>query len=264
MSDFLMRMVSRAAGVSPTVAPRLAFRIATREQDSALPPSSFESRFAGNNVYSDTISPRASSTPFEMDDFRRSDVESSVERSRETPQHLPHSTHFASVRGDASFYDSRTEDVAASELSRMPGDEILQSILVPNRMNVQPENESLNFTARKHTLSDPGKLPITDPLQERIESPAYQSRAESMEENSTNDMAARGRVRNTTRTTNSRQRTPSPESDPVEVKIGRVEVIMENPAPPLPTRPSPSRGFDDYAALRRYSPQAWNRWTRSR
>jgi hypothetical protein len=276
MSDFLMRMASRAAGVSPTVAPRLPFRIAhsaTRQQDSAPRPSNFESQFASNNTYSDTASPRVSSTSFEMDAFRRSEAESSVDRSpRETQQHLP-------------LYDRRSEDTAASDVSTAARDQILpQPILVRSRMHVQPENESLDFTARTHTLPDSGKPLITNPSQisetgrERSESPDYQSRAQSMDENAIDNVAAIGRVaqsfmsepaanlpaRNTAGAANSRQRTPSPEPAPVEVKIGRVEVIMENPAPPMPTRPSPPHGFDDYAALRRYSPQAWNRWTRNR
>jgi hypothetical protein len=275
MSDFLMRMVSRAGGVSPTVAPRLPFRIAysaTRQQHNAPRPSNFEFQFASDNAYSDTASPHVSSTSFEMDAFRRNEVESSVERSpRETQQHLPLSPHLASVRGNASLYDRRTEDAAASDVSGAARDEISpQPVLVRSQMNVQPENESPDFTARTSTLPNLEKPLITNPPQisepgrERTESPAYQSRAERMDENAINDVGARGRARNTARLSNSRQRTPSPEPDPVEVKIGRVEVIMENPAPPLPTRHSPPRGFNDYAALRRYSPQAWNRWPRNR
>jgi hypothetical protein len=59
---------------------------------------------------------------------------------------------------------------------------------------------------------------------------------------------------------NPRRREARDLEPPVEVKIGRVEVTFDSPPPPAPIRPPISRGFDDYAALRRYSPQAWNRW----
>ncbi len=47
---------------------------------------------------------------------------------------------------------------------------------------------------------------------------------------------------------------------PVEVKIGRVEVSFDSPPQSAAMRPPAPRGFGDYTPLRRYSPQAWNRW----
>jgi hypothetical protein len=267
MSDFLMRMVSRAAGLSPTITPRLAYNIVhsvTRPQNRMSHPSNIDGLISSHNSYSLNTPSRVSSGPsFEMDALGHSEVESSVAR---LPHDLPRWPQRASA---ASPDDKRIEEGAAAQ------DEILQQpIVVKSRISVKTDRESPDFSASKHTLPDLGKKSeIRDIRKEILESPFNQSSEKNANENGIdsetktdgvahsflNELAANLSARDT----NPRFRAPSPESDPVEVKIGRVEVIMENPAPP-PTRPSPTRGFDDYSALRRYSPQVWNRWSRNR
>lgn len=54
----------------------------------------------------------------------------------------------------------------------------------------------------------------------------------------------------------------TPES-PVEVKIGRVEIRFDAPLPQAGPSQSPSpRGFDEFAALRRYAVQSWSSGSR--
>jgi len=267
-----MRMVTRAAGVNSTIVPRLPYQFgyaATPSHGVPSHPSNFSSaKFSSQSAFPDV----------EAGTSGHAEIESPLERSlsaNSTPTLDLHGDNVAFIRSRKRTPIIDRHDLSQRPISDQNHLDIATETKPPSSPVFGPVNVSLD-NRKLRIASQPQNRESAE--REPPESAVDESQPEGIEQNATNVAPAIGKATrslasdpaatlpgaNRLSVATSRQRTSPPEPETVEVKIGRVEVTFDNPAPPVSGRPAPPRGFDAYTALRRYSPQAWNRWTRNR
>jgi len=276
MSNYLMRMVVRAASAASGVRPRLPYQLGWRAAPQHDPSMSQALGFAGRASSAHSVEPGA---------FAWNGDNGPAERVTQERSMLPPSVHdrgWMTGRGavDDAFFGASPDGEGGdpptvdNKAGTHPGRTVFGDTDEPmadrsREGRTSKERPGSRFLEEAEILPDmlsshvanSSQLPGTESLMRGIEDIAtYSLQAEK----------ATGLIVNELRTPPARPTSPPPittrrpearEAEPsVEVKIGRVEVTFENPPQPASRRPATPRGFDDYAGLRRYSPQAWNRW----
>ena len=251
MSNFLQRMVARAAiphsGIKPALPPQLNWSRVRQTRTVPAPRGSEASDFA-NDLVSEMPLATATDLP-------------SVEQRATSPRLIPR-------RGTLTVGDS-------AEISQLSHPSTGCESTTPPMVDSSPELGQSVPRARTgsttHTEGEIGThLPASTKTNPWLERPSPARLVIDDAQPQTNIQTRLGREQVFGRepvgtavespAINPRRAEARDLEPPVEVKIGRVEVTFDSPPQPTPIRPPVSRGFDDYAALRRYSPQAWNRW----
>ena len=271
-----MRMASRAAGLTSTIQPRLPHQFAWRQSGVAThAPTANGFRSSGDSIrtgdQANSLAPRFERASGDLPagysqqqmraagDFSETHTTSAhpiesgaddrVRVQSEDVRWIPERTANGEELGDARELStaSRTRtsfaDIEPGEAQSSP-----VSDLVPSNADSQ------NRADRKRTLEDRhSQVSVHQSLVTTEQSDGISVLDASKSPTSM--------VSGSTRTPSPTRRPEAREAEPpVEVKIGRVEVTFETPPQPAPAKRAVPRGFDDYAPLRRYSPQVWNRW----
>jgi hypothetical protein len=261
MSDFLFRMVERAAGLATATTPQPPRTFPWMSPAETL-PSHFPSASAWEAQASAAPSPlRQPPAKFDrvmVEDHRNVDVQPS-------PQ--------PSVRGASSF---PLENVVSETIQQL----IQPSLAVqskphravkagstketaPRSQNRLPENtEQTGHKVNVSHLQVEAAPSKRQPLAKRPDGPiiagheaAYFPLEEPAQKTSIHTARPATPLPRENKTPVADMRTPKPASEsPVEVKIGRVEIHFDAPATPAAS-PAPARpgGFNEYAELRRYA-----------
>lgn len=238
MGEFLLRMVSRAVGLSSGVKPSLPYQFgwqSARQREVPTPG-------AGNVDPPDDYIARQSSASRHLVPHRGTPTIEEFQGSIQ-PSALP---LVKPIREPASLIRS---GLAA---------------MVPEGDSTSPHQESRLPTA----FAVDEEQPAEPQSGIRDSSKAFQPRqpalpVERADTRSIEALEASATGRQPFPTVAGTRRSEVGDAEPsVEVKIGRVEVTFDTPPQQAAARPPVPRGFDDYAPLRRYSPQAWNRWKR--
>jgi hypothetical protein len=270
MSDFLLRMVSQAAGRNSGIKPRLPYQFAW--QGPPGPRSSTgtahirdidaTSGFANAETFSfGPLPARAQQTALDagQDATTRTTgepafVESSQASINSEPTMQPRTALWRRAAAIADLQDATLPPAAASALR----DAESTFLRGPGSGDTKRHPELQSPTGFLASEEQPvvSQILTDDRDIERARALAFTSRTDLQVTKPTESSVPRPAPP----PVSYRQRSEVPEEPSVEVKIGRVEVTFDAPAQPARVSPQLPRGFADYAALRRYSPQAWNRW----
>jgi hypothetical protein len=244
-------MVARAAiqhsGIRPTLPPQFNWPRVREPQPAPYSPGSEASAFA-NSLAPETLLAPAT------------DVQSGVEGAA-SPQYVPRRGTL--TVGDTAEISQLSHPSTGFESTTPP---MVESFPKPGQLVPQPRTASTTHTEGETGTHSPASsdtnLWLERPSPARLVMDDTQPLARPQAPLGHEQLFEREPVRTVVESPaiNPRRREARDLEPPVEVKIGRVEVTFDSPPPPAPIRPPISRGFDDYAALRRYSPQAWNRW----
>ena len=272
MSDFLFRMVERAAGVAtattpqpprtfqwmaPATTPPPQFP-ATSASETQAPPSAIESLPAPSLLRQ----PVAKFNGVTVEDRRNVDVQSSPQPSvpaassfptenavSETILPLPQPSLAVQSEPHRAVKAGVTKETASHLQNRLSE-------------NIEQTGHKVNIPPRQHrdlTVESAPSKP--QPLSRRPDGPivadheaAHFPLEEPAQKTSIHPLQSATPPPRESRTQTAEVRTPKPTSEPpVEVKIGRVEIHFDAPATPAAS-PAPVRpgGFSEYAELRRY------------
>ena len=297
MTDFLMRMVSRAAGASPTLKPRLPYQFAWPAAPDRGLRQFPRSDAAGSDNFGGPVASAGFGLP-EVESFVEGPTARSSMRQRQSPtihelqataRRVAQSTVFGTyravnseVRGeiDQRIPERQDDPNAAGEFADAVNMQAAPSLVPTNTWNAAEPSEAIlvnqEQTSHDSRMSEPaGRLQSVQFIE--TEQPSRlpkETRGRQPRESAADIVPVTNRVEslpnhplapvgNIPSAALARQRPETREAEqPVEVKIGRVEVTFEPPPQPAAARRPAPRGFDEYTALRRYSPQAWNRWRR--
>lgn len=245
MSDYLFRMIERAAGTATASAPQppreVHWPLLPEAPDSFMPASSF--RYAG-----------APPTPRHP---RNGDVENNapfVSPKQHDPA-LPMPPLIAPAAVEAQR--SSQYEVIAHSATLARADENHEPVSregVPQETGTDTEIRDTAIGGPSHdpiSVRQMRKTPAPSARSDAFPAPDFHPTAQVFSPQPVSVPAAKARTIAVVQPSE----TPEPA---VEVKIGRVEVRFDSPATPAaPTRSPRPSGFVEFAALRRYVTQPW-------
>ena len=287
MSDFLFRMVERAAGLSAATAPQppRPFQWPSSAETPYPGKSTFDSFAESQPVRPTSVRPSLPLKPL---------TTGRIEQGGQEPD-IQTAPGASSLQQQAATYETARTFIQAQdgkEMRREPHHSVEADV---NKQAVKHSNDRLRQDAEQTSHEVSGKSSVTNTLHVHVKASRSTARplaTRSVEvPRSTSQPVARlldnlptvetdtslvtaPVDRTSTRTPRSAAETPVPQENrpqaaamqaskevsepPVEVKIGRVEIRFDAPATPAassaPARPS---GFSEYAALRSYAIRPW-------
>lgn len=232
MSDFLFRMVERAAGVATAATPQLPRTFPWMAPAETLFPHS-----PATSAWETQASPAPLPLGQPAAKFNRVTVEDRRDRRKADVQ--------ASPQPSAPAASSFEPENAASETSQPL---IQPSLAVQSKPHRDVKAEATKEAAPRFQTRLPEN---TEQTGHKVNASCLPVEAAPSKRQ---PLASRS-VPRESRAQAADMRTPNPGLEPpVEVKIGRVEIHFDAPAAPVPS-PAPARpsGFSEYAELRRYT-----------
>jgi hypothetical protein len=259
MSDFLFRMVERAAGLATAATPQ-----PPRTFQWIVPAETLPSHYPATSAWETQASPSAieslpAPSPLRQPaaKFNRVTVEDRRNRRNVDVQSSPQ----PSVPGASSFQpENAVNDVQSKPHRDVKAEATEEAPRFQNRLpeNIEQTGHKINVSHLPVEAASSKRQPLTrgpdGPIIADHEA-AHFPLEEPAQMTSIHTAQPAPPLPRESRTQTADVRTPKPASEPpVEVKIGRVEIHFDAPGTPVAS-PAPARpgGFSEYAELRRYA-----------